>query len=391
MHTPNSNPEDAIPNAIRSHGGLAIMNKVYWFTFLLSLLITTACNKKPAVRAQRKNIVETVYASGKIVADSEYTVYALSAGSVIRKLIKEGDTVKKGQILYIVNYDASSAKLHAAKTNYDEATSNISEESRVLNDLKLALDNARAKLNNDSLLYARRSKLWQQGIGTQNDVDNASANYITSRNLEKSAEEKYYATRNDLNVSLANAKSQLAGAQTDLNNYFIKSANNGMVYQTYKEQGEAVKLNDAVALLGKTSKRLIRLAVDQQDIDKVKLGQDVLLKTDITGNAIYHAMVSKIYPMMNEADQTFRVDAWFADTVRQHFTHSSVEANIIIQKKSDVLTVPRLAMISDDSLMIRVDGKTKIVPVRTGIRTLEEVEIISGINQTSEIILPAQK
>ncbi|HXB45012.1 MAG TPA: efflux RND transporter periplasmic adaptor subunit [Puia sp.] len=391
MNISHSNPEYKKSNATSSCAGPAILHKAYGYTLFLSLLITIACNNKTVVRAQRKNIVETVYASGKIVADSEYTVYALSAGYVMKKLIKEGDTVKKGQILYIVNYDASSAKLHAAQTNYDEASSNISEKSRVLNDLKLAMDNARTKLNNDSLLYARRSKLWQQGIGTQNDVDNASANYITSRNLEKSAEEKYYATHNDLNVSLANAKSQLAGAQTDLNNYFIKSGNNGMVYQTYKEQGEAVKLNDAVALLGKTSKRLIRMAVDQQDIDKVKLGQDVLLKTDITGNAIYHAMVSKIYPMMNEADQTFRVDAWFSDSSRQHFTHSSVEANIIIQKKSDVLTVPRLAMIADDSLMIRVDGKTKIVSVQTGIRTLEEVEIVSGINQTSEIILPAQK
>jgi HlyD family secretion protein len=391
MNTPNSNPDDKISAVIRFNMAKAITHKICVFYFFPLILFTTACNKKSGIHAQRKNIVETVYASGKIIADSEYTVYALSAGSVIKKLIKEGDTVKKGQALYIINYDASSAKLNAAKTNYNEAASNLSEKSRVLNDLKLAMDNTRTKLYNDSLLFARRNKLWQQGIGTQNDVDNASANYITSRNLKKSAEEKYHATLNDLNVSLANAKSQLAGAQTDLNNYFIKSDNSGMVYQTYKEQGESVKLNDAVALLGKTSNRIIKLAVDQQDIDKVKPGQEVLLKTDITGNVIYHASVTKIYPMMNEADQTFRVDALFTDSTQQRFTHSSVEANIIIQKKADVLTVPRLAMVSDDSLMIKADGRIKTIAVRTGIRTLEEVEIISGLNESSEIILPGQK
>jgi HlyD family secretion protein len=361
------------------------------FVFIIFLLVVISCKKKQSTHAQRKNIVETVYASGKIIADSEYTVYALSAGSVIKKLIKEGDTVKKGQTLYVINYDASSAKLNAAKTNYTEASSNLSEKSRILNDLKLALDNARAKLYNDSLLYARRNKLWQQGIGTQNDVDNANMVYSTSRNLEKSAEEKYYATLNDLNVSLANAKSQLTTAQTDLNNYFIKSDNNGMVYQTYKEAGEAVRLNDAVALLGKTSNLIIKLAVDQQDIDKVKTGQEVLLKTDISGSTIYHATVTKIYPMMNEADQTFRVDALFTGSTQQPFTHSSVEANIIIQQKNDVLTVPRLALVADDSVMIKTDGKIKTVAVRTGIHTLEEVEIISGLNESSEIILPDQK
>lgn len=391
MNTLNSNPADKISTIVRFRVTETLIDKTRVLSFFSVLLFTIACNKKSNIHAARKNIVETVYASGKIIADSEYTVYALSAGSVIRKLIREGDTVKKGQVMYIINYDASSAKLNAAKMNYNEASSNLSDKSRVLNDLKLAMDNARTKLYNDSLLYARRNKLWQQGIGTQNDADNASANYITSRNLEKSAEEKYYATLNDLNVSLANARSQLTGAQTDLNNYFIKSDHAGMVYQTYKEQGEAVKLNEAVALLGKTSNRIIKLAVDQQDIDKIKPGQEVLLKTDITGNAIYRATVTKIYPMMNEADQTFRVDAVFTDSTHQHFTHSSVEANIIIQKKSSVLTLPILALVSDDSVMIKSNGKPKTVFVRTGIRTLEEVEIISGLNESSEIILPGQK
>src|ERR1017187_5125037 len=145
MNTSNSNPNDKISTAIRFYIARAIIHKMYVLAFFSFLLFAIACNKKTAIHAQRKNIVETVYASGKIIADSEYTVYALSAGSVIKKLIKEGDTVKKGQALYIINYDASSAKLNAAKTNYNEAASNLSEKSRVLNDLKLATDNARTK------------------------------------------------------------------------------------------------------------------------------------------------------------------------------------------------------------------------------------------------------
>ena len=45
-----------------------------------------------------------------------------------------------------------------------------------------------------------------------------------------------------------------------------------------------------------------------------------LLKTDITGNAIYHAGIARLYPLMNEADQTFRADAVFTtDTTQQLF------------------------------------------------------------------------
>ncbi|MBS1914748.1 MAG: HlyD family efflux transporter periplasmic adaptor subunit [Bacteroidetes bacterium] len=358
---------------------------------IASLLLLAACHRSTAFHPQQKNIIETVYASGKIVADSEYTVYALSAGTVIKKFIKEGDTVKRGQVLYVIKYDVSSAKLDAAKSAYLEAEENLSDKSRILTDLKLAMENAEAKFANDSLLYARRNRLWQQGIGTQNDVDNAYTVYITSLNQKKSSEEKYFSTKNDLHVSLANAKSQLAGAKNDLDNYFVRSDNDGQVYQAFKEIGEAVKINDPIAVLGKSSDRIIRLAVDQQDIDKIKSGQEVLLRTDITGNKIYHGAIERIYPMMNESDQTFRVDALFTDSTHQPYTHSSVEANIIIKKKNNVLTVPRLAMVADDSVLIRENGKSKTIAVRTGIRTLDEVEIIGGLTSSSEVLMPQQK
>lgn len=232
--------------------------------------------------------------------------------------------------------------------------------------------------------------LWDENIGTKNNLDAAYTQYIISKNAKQSAEEKYYSTINDLNLAMHTAQSQLAAAQTDLENYFIRSQANGTVFQTYKEPGESVKPNDVVALMGETAHRLIKLAVDQQDVDRIKTGQQVLLKTDITGNKIYHAIVMKVYPLMNEADQTFRVDAVFADTTQQLFIHSSVEANIIIQKKSKALVIPQAAMIADDSVRTKQNGKMKTVVVQTGIRTLDETEIINGLDESSQVILPAQ-
>ena len=90
---------------------------------------------------------------------------------------------------------------------------------------------------------------------------------------------------------------------------------------------------------------------------------------------------------MNEIDQTFRVDAIFSDSTDQHYIHSSVEANIIIQKKSNVLIIPRLALTTSDSVQIKEDGKVKTVGVKTGIRTLNDVEITEGLNETSNIVI----
>jgi HlyD family secretion protein len=364
------------------------MNRIF---FLLILFFISCSRSGETIKPQRKNITEAVYASGKIISENEYNIFSLVNGTIKEKKIKEGDVVSKGQVLYVIGNEASAARLNAAQSAFENARANSSENSRVLNDLKSVLESAKVKLSNDSLNYFRLKRLVQQNATSQSSLDNAYAAYSVSVNQKKSAEEKYYAAKNDLNVALQNAKSQLAAAQSDLDNYFIRSEDNGMVYQAMKEKGEAVRAGEVVALLGETGSRIIKLAVDQQDINRIKIGQQILLKTDVTGNTIYKAEVSKLYPVMNELDQTFRVDAVFKDSTNQPFIHSSVEANIIIQQKQDALVIPGKSLIEGDSLRVKENGKIKTIPVKVGIRTLDEVEITNGVDESSEIILPVQK
>jgi HlyD family secretion protein len=355
------------------------------------LFFAFSCKQNASIHAQRKNIIETVYASGKIMADSEYTIYALSPGTVVEKRVIEGNRVNKNEILYVINNTAPAARLDAANTSYANAKQNLSANSRILNDLKIAMQNAAITFSRDSLQYARLKALWGENIGTKSALDNTETQYSISLNNKRSARERYLAQVNDLTVSLKNAHSQVATAQNDFNNSIIRSENAGTVYQMLKEKGEAVKANEAIALLGKSAARLIRLSVDQQDIDRMKIGQSVLLKTDATGDKIYRAKVSRIYPTMNEADQTFRVDAFFSENDNQPYIHTSVEANIIIQQKQQALVIPGLALLPGDSVKIKRNGRVITIAVNTGIHTLNEVEVLSGLNEKDDIFIPSVK
>ncbi len=371
----------------------AMKNKLLLLS-VFAFLFFSCSRTGSTVNPLRKDVVETVYASGKIISENEYTLFALSNGTVKEKRVKEGDAVAKDEILYVISNDAPAARLEAAQSTYENAQKNVSAESRILNDVKLTMQSAQAKFSNDSLNYFRLKNLLEHDAASKSTVDNAFTGYTISLNQKKSAEEKYYAALNELNVALHNAKSQVAGAQSDLNNYFIRSEQSGTIFQMLKEVGEAVHAGEPVSLLGETASRIIKLSVDQQDIDKLKTGQEVLLKTDVTGNKIFHAEVSRIYPMMNEIDQTFRVDAVFKDSVDSGlggFIHSSVEANIIIQEKSHALIIPRAAMVADDSVQVKRDGKVKTVFVQTGIQTLDDVEILNGLDESAEVIIPNKK
>jgi multidrug efflux pump subunit AcrA (membrane-fusion protein) len=52
------------------------------------------------------------------MADSEYAVHVLNPGTVIKKLVKEGDTIRKNQVLYVINNTAPAARLDAANISY---------------------------------------------------------------------------------------------------------------------------------------------------------------------------------------------------------------------------------------------------------------------------------
>ncbi len=364
------------------------MQRIFFFFILFFI----SCSRSgETIKPQRKNITEAVYASGKIISENEYYVFALSNGTVKEKKVKEGDVVSKDQVLYVINNEASSARMNAARSAFENAQSNASERSGILNDLELAIENAQAKFSNDSLNYSRMKKLLRENAASQSMVDNAFTLYTISLNQKRSAEEKYRSAQKDLNVALQNTKGQLATAQNDLGNYFIRANAAGTVFQTLKEAGEAVHAGEVVALLGETNSRIIKLAIDQQDISKMKTGQEVLLRTDVSGGTIYKAEISRIYPVMNEIDQTFRADAVFKDSAQQPFIHSSVEANIVIQQKQNAWIIPRKALLAGDSIHVKQNGELKTIAVKIGIRTLDDVEVLNGLDEATEVILPTQK
>jgi len=201
-------------------------------------MMVASCSRQAVIHPQRKDIVETVYASGKIISNNEHNIYALGSGTVIKKLVKEGDSITKYQVLYIIKNDAQATRLEAAQTNYNVAQANLSSQSRILNELKLSMQSAQAKLSNDSSTYFHLKNLWNENIGTRNNLDATYTQYTLSQNELQSVQEKYHSTLNDLKLALYAAKSQLADAETDLNNYFIRSESGGTVFQTYKEMGE---------------------------------------------------------------------------------------------------------------------------------------------------------
>jgi multidrug efflux pump subunit AcrA (membrane-fusion protein) len=121
----------------------------------------------------------------------QYKLAALSNGTIIKKLVRDGDSIQKGQLLYIVNNEAADEKYKAALKNYHLTVANLSEQSPLLKDLELALQNAALKCTNDSITYYRYKNLLAQDIGTRSNLDNVYTTYQLSMNQKRIAGQKY--------------------------------------------------------------------------------------------------------------------------------------------------------------------------------------------------------
>ncbi len=358
---------------------------------IVAIVIAVSCNRNKTVRPERKSITEAVYASGYIVPRNEYKVYALSDGYITARFKNAGDDIKKGEVLYQVQNEASSTKYGATMTAYDIAKSNADENSAILSDLRNKINSAKAKFSNDSLNYVRYKNMFNAGAATKSQLDQASLAYEVSGNDLRSAQQGYQKTRDQLQVELKNAQSVLSASGLDLSNFQVKSMMDGMVYDMTKELGEAVRRNDLVATIGEKEHKYLKLSVDQQDITKVKLGLEIVVKMDVTGGKIYKAKVSKIYPDMNQNDQSFKVEAEFDSSYNFSFVHASVEANIIVDHKDSAWLIPRSVLIGDDMVELKGLGMNKPVKIKKGLETLEYVEVVDGLKETDEIVVPKAK
>jgi multidrug efflux pump subunit AcrA (membrane-fusion protein) len=121
--------------------------------------------------------------------------------------------------------------------------------------------------------------------------------------------------------------------------------------------------------------------IDEVDISKIFKGQMVIVSLDAYPKRTFDAKVIKIYPEKDERSLTFAVEADFVTKPDRLLKGLSGEANIIINVKKNVLTLPSQYITSDS----KVNTKSGLIPVEIGLKSLEFAEILSGIDSSTII------
>jgi multidrug resistance efflux pump len=352
-----------------------------------ALLLQSCGDSKDVVKPAVKPLMEAVYASGFVVSEDEYQVFSQADGYLGSKLVSDGQSVKRGDPLFIIEAGQQSARSRLAKENYEMAEKNYREDSPIVRELRTAMESAQTKMRFDSVNFERYTNLLKGKATSQSEYDRIKVTYENSANDYRLQKSRYEKTRNQLYLDLQNARTQLQIATDESGRYTLRSDVDGMVFKTMKEKGELVRRNEAIAIIGRADKFYVQLNVDELDIQRIQSGQEVLVKIDAYPDKVYHAQVDKIYPMVNQQQQSFRVDASFTEKLPGNFSGLALEANIVIRQKDKALVVPKTALLPGDSVLIKTDDGDKKVKVVPGIETIDEVEIVEGLDSTGRLIV----
>ncbi|MGZ5135827.1 MAG: efflux RND transporter periplasmic adaptor subunit, partial [Flavitalea sp.] len=245
-------------------------------------------------------------------------------------------------------------------------------------EINLNIRIAKEKMQADSLLLQRQRNLWQSDIGTRNELEQQELSWKNSVTAYQSSLLEYQKIKKQVDYSAQQSENRLQVSKAVADEYVIRARQNGRIYNLLKEEGELVNAQTPIAIGGDASQFILDLQVDEYDISKIKIGQQIILSLDSYKGQTFEAIVQKIEPIMNNQSRSFRVEASFITKPPNLYPNLNVEANIVTSSKQNALTIPRAYLLDEQYVVLRNGQKRKVL---VGLKDYERVEILSGLTE----------
>lgn len=363
------------------------MFRIQIIIFLFSILSCNKTNSPIDLKPSTKNIKESVYASIKIVPNQSYSVRPNLTGTIAKIFVNEGDSVIIGQPLFQISTSPlAQFRKTDAQLLLEEAVSNYQGENNLLSNLENEIEILNLQKDKDSINFYRLQSLWNQKIGKKSDLENAEFAYKNSKNRLTQILNQYEQNKSNLKRQVQKARELVASENAQLNEYFFYSKINGTVFKLEKEVGDLISPQEIFAEIGSDNNWIIEMEVDESDISKLNSSDTTILSLDAYPDEVFSALSYFISKRKNELTQTFLVKAVFIQPPPKLYYGLNGEANIIVNTKENALVIPSEYLLSGNKVLTP-DGEIEVV---TGMKNLDFVEILSGIDTSTILLKPGE-
>ncbi|NOZ62126.1 MAG: efflux RND transporter periplasmic adaptor subunit [Calditrichaeota bacterium] len=318
------------------------------------------------VKVERRTIVDKALAVGTIDPKNEIQVKSKISGVVKKLFVDAGDLVRMRDPLIEIRPDPTPLELA-------EATRNVEMES-------IALENSKKD-------YARIVQLKEKGFTSEKEFEAAQESYEQAKLRLKMAKEKL--------ALLEKGKITIAGTNIET---IVRSPASGYILERMTDVGDPIvpltsyQAGTVLFTLADMSKLLFKGTVDEIDVGKLKEGMEAEIQVGALPGKPFKGILKKISLKAQKQENTtvFPVEIGIQFQTGQVLRAGySANANIIIQKKDSVLTIPeRVVTFRHDSAFVNLpagEGK-KEVNIKTGLSDAIYIEVVSGLKEGQEVL-----
>jgi HlyD family secretion protein len=362
--------------------------------------------KVRVAKAQRGPIRSLVSTNGKVEPLRNFEAHAPIATTVKRLLVKEGDRVKRGQLLVQlddadIRAKAASAQAQIRAAQADQSalkTGGTQEEVITLNSQLIKARSARETAQRNVQALRR---LQQQGAASAGEVRQAEDTLQRAEAdlslLEQKQKERYSPPEvARIEAQSTEAEAAYASAENSLHKSTVLAPFDGVIYSVPVKEGAFVQGGELLLQEANLSNVLVRAFVDEPDVGRLQVGQKVEITWDAVPGRVWNGSVNtvpatvKLRGNRNVGETTCLID----NNDLRLLPNINVGVTIVTAQHNDVLTLQRDALRMDDSrpYVYRIDGdRLHQQTVSFSLQNLTRVEITSGLSEGDKVALPADE
>ncbi|HEY0895845.1 MAG TPA: efflux RND transporter periplasmic adaptor subunit [Sphingobacteriaceae bacterium] len=372
-------------------------------------------------KVEKRTIVETVSASGKVQSETEVKLSSEVSGEIVELHVKEGDAVKKGQLLCRVRPDI-------LQSGFDRAVASLNSQKATLASTQQQLRQAEASFRNTESKYKRNSELYKNKVISAAEFDAIRAEYETAKASLESARQGVIGSQFGVEQSSAVVKE----AADNLARTTIYAPADGIISKLSVELGERVVGTAQMAgteIMRISNLKAMEVSVDvnESDINRVSVGDDADIEVDAFQGKKFKGVVTEIASSASvvgtSADQVtnFIVKVRILDSPTESYSifRPGLSATVDIHtEKVAGITVPIQSVTTREEekkkpagteesgpgngdqkeekestepvkeyVFVYSSGKVKQVEVKTGIQDDAYILVTSGLKGGEEVVV----
>ena len=396
--------------------------------------------KVVTTKVARENLSSIVSGTGEIKPKNYVNIGATAFGPITHLYVKEGDHVKKGEILAVIQNVPQQSTVGAQKATISGAQRDIAADIAAQQVAIANVEHAKADLEQKDLDYKRARELYKEALIAKQDFDAKKAAYDIS--VATLAQDQ--ASLVQANAQTASARAKLASAQQTLvgdvdayNKSFSIAPFDGIVTNLPVREGETAVVGiqnaegSTLMTLGDMSIVTAEVKVDETDIPGVVIGQSADVTVDALPGKVFKGHVTEVGNQAllrstgvstsqsttgTEEAKDFKVVVTLDNPSPELRPGLSATAKITTAQKNDVIAIPLQSLVMEvpgsgklgahkmnaslstgpkpqpvqGVFVLRKEGRKLraiFVPVQTGITGASNIEVTGGVQPGDEIIV----